>query len=58
MKKKKFEQSNELIRLTDRWKNSSKKNTNTSKETIKLKDKMTEETKSTSNKTYRDEFKL
>ena len=56
MKKKKFEQSNELIRLTDRWKNSSKKNTNTSKETIKLKDKMTEETKSTSNKTYRDEF--
>ena len=56
MKKKRFDENNDLIRLTDRRKNSNKKNMNISNEKINLKDKTTEETKTSVNQTHRDEF--
>ena len=56
MKKKRFDENNDLIKLTDRRKNSNKKNMNISNEKINLKDKTTEETKTSVNQTHRDEF--
>ena len=56
MKKKLIQENNDLIKLTEKGKNSNKKNLNQNIEIFKLKVKSTEETKSTINKSIREEF--